>query len=264
MGINQLINTAIQAALLAGEKIMEVYASGDFGTVAKLDFTPLTLADRQAHELISQQLAPTLLPLLSEEGVHLPYSERSLWKDFWLVDPLDGTKEFINRNGEFTVNIALISETISIAGVIYCPVSKELYVGIVGLGAWKMVNPGDDCTVEQLSINGTGLPVSHDRQIYTVAASRTHLNQPTIEFMEGLKKEHPSLEIIRKGSSLKFCLIAEGAVDIYQRFAPTMEWDTAAGHALVKAVGKNIVKTDQKTEITYNKKNLINPYFIVL
>ncbi|HET6556082.1 MAG TPA: 3'(2'),5'-bisphosphate nucleotidase CysQ [Prolixibacteraceae bacterium] len=264
MEINQLVNTAIRAALLAGEKIMEVYTSGDFGIVEKQDYTPLTIADRKAHDLIAQLLTPTHLPLLSEEGILLPYSDRSLWKTFWLVDPLDGTKEFISCNGEFTVNIALISENQSIAGVVYCPVSKEMYVGIVGKGAWKMINPGDDCTVEQLLAEGTRLPVNSDRQNYRVAVSRTHLDQQTLKFIESLKKEHPSLDIIRKGSSIKFCLIAEGAVDIYPRFAPTMEWDTAAGHAIVKAMGKNIVMTDRETEITYNKENLTNPYFIVL
>ncbi|MBC8006311.1 MAG: 3'(2'),5'-bisphosphate nucleotidase CysQ [Verrucomicrobia bacterium] len=264
MGTNQLIDIAIYAALLAGDQIMEIYLSGDFGIVEKQDSSPLTLADRKAHDLITELLQPTGLPVLSEEGVHLPYHERAGWKTFWLVDPLDGTKEFISRNGEFTVNIALISENQPVAGVVYAPVSKEIYVGIVGEGAWKMVKPVYDCTIERLSALGTRLPINKSRQSYTVAASRTHLDQQTIDFMEELKKEHPSLEIIRKGSSLKFCLIAEGEADVYPRFAPTMEWDTAAGHALVKAVGKNIFKEDRKTEIIYNKENLINPYFIVL
>lgn len=261
---NQLIDIAINAALLAGDKIMEVYASNDFGVVSKHDSSPLTIADSQAHDLISQRLKHTQLPLLSEEGVHLPYSERSLWKTYWLVDPLDGTKEFISRNDEFTVNIALMSENQPIAGVIYSPVFKEIYVGIVGLGAWKMVNPGYNCTVNQLEEQGIRLPVDNTIRPFTVAASRTHLDQQTIAFIEELKKEHPALEITRKGSSLKFCLLAEGAADVYPRFAPTMEWDTAAGHALVKAAGKNIYLSDQRTEMKYNKENLTNPYFIVL
>lgn len=264
MGTNQLIDIAINAALLAGDQIMEIYLSGDFGTVEKQDSSPLTFADRKAHDLISELLQPTGLPILSEEGVHWPYNERARWKTFWLVDPLDGTKEFISRNGEFTVNIALISENQPVAGVVYAPVSKEIYVGIVGEGAWKVVMPTYDCTVERLSALGTRLPINRNRQTFTVAVSRTHLDQQTIDFMEELKKLHPDIEIIRKGSSLKFCLIAEGEADVYPRFAPTMEWDTAAGHALVKAVGKNIFKEDRKTEITYNKENLINPYFIVL
>lgn len=264
METNQLMDIAINAALLAGDCIMEVYASGDFETVEKQDSTPLTIADRKAHLRISQLLKPTNLPLLSEEGNLQPYTERALWHTFWLVDPLDGTKEFISRNGEFTVNIALISENKSIAGVVYSPVSNELYVGVVGSGAWKMTNPGADCTFTQLAQYGTRLPESNANQLYTVAVSRSHIDQQTIAFMEDLKKEHPAIEIISKGSSLKFCLIAEGVAHIYPRFAPTMEWDTAAGHALVKAVGKNVYLTDQTTELVYNKENLTNPYFIVL
>jgi len=260
----QLIDIAINAALQAGDKIMEVYASDDFGIVKKHDSSPLTIADSEAHQLISQLLATTGLPLLSEEGIHQPYVERAQWKTFWLVDPLDGTREFISRNGEFTVNIALISENQIIAGVVYSPVSNELYVGIVGLGAWKMLQPDSNCTVDHISQYGTRLPVRNTNQPYTVAASRTHLDQQTIAFIDDLKKQYPDLEIIRKGSSLKFCLIAEGVATIYPRFFPTMEWDTAAGHAIVKAVGKNIYHTDRQTEITYNKENLTNPYFIVL
>ena len=264
METNQLMDIAMNAAVLAGDKIMEVYVSGDFGIVEKQDSSPLTMADRKAHQLISQLLAPTALPLLSEEGIHQPYGERAQWHTFWLVDPLDGTKEFISRNGEFTVNIALISENKSIAGVVYSPVSKDIYIGIVGSGAWKMKNPGADCTVTRISQYGARLPESNTKQSFTVAVSRTHLDPQTLTFMEDMRKQHPALEIIRKGSSLKFCLIAEGVADIYPRFAPTMEWDTAAGHALVKAVGKNVYLTDRQTELIYNKENLTNPYFIVL
>lgn len=262
MRINQLINIAIHAALLAGESIMEVYASGDFGIIEKQDSSPLTYADSKAHTLIAQLLQPTQIPVLSEEGIHLPYAERALWKTCWLVDPLDGTKEFISGNGEFTVNIALIKENQSIAGIVYSPVSKELYAGIEGLGAWKMLSPDAACTVDQLSLYGTKLPADNHRKTFMITASRTHLDQQTIDFMEELKKHHPTIEIIRKGSALKFCLIAEGLADVYPRFAPTMEWDTAAGHALLKAVGKNIYLTDRQTELTYNKEDLTNPYFI--
>ncbi|HEY3370923.1 MAG TPA: 3'(2'),5'-bisphosphate nucleotidase CysQ [Prolixibacteraceae bacterium] len=264
MGTNDLINIAIRAALLAGEKIMEVYASGDFGIALKDDLSPLTLADRGAHQLISQVLESTHIPVLSEEGVHLAYAERSQWKTFWLVDPLDGTKEFISRNDEFTVNIALIDQTQPIAGLVYLPVSKALYVGLVGSGAWMTVDPKPDCTLEWISDNGKKLPLHQSKQDFTVAASRSHLDDQTQALIEELKKLHPDLQLIRKGSSLKFCLLAEGTADIYPRFGPTMEWDTAAGHALVKAAGKNVFQTDQHTELHYNKENLMNPYFIVL
>ena len=262
MEIAQRVDRAIHAALLAGEKIMEVYASDDFGVVKKDDFSPLTKADREAHLQISNILESTQIPVLSEEGIHLAYAERVLWKTFWLVDPLDGTKEFINRNDEFTVNIALIHESHPIAGVIYIPVSKELYVGIVGSGAWKIVNPEPDCTVDQISQHGIKLPKGNKNTEYTVIASRSHLNAETDAFVENLKKNHQEIKIIRKGSSIKFCMIAEGTADIFPRFGPTMEWDSAAGHAIVKAAGKNVFHTDQQTEIRYNKENLLNPHFI--
>lgn len=260
----ELIDIAINAALLAGKKIMDVYASNDFGVTEKDDSSPLTRADREAHLQISKILQTTQIPVLSEEGIHLPFAERKLWKTFWLVDPLDGTKEFISRNDEFTVNIALIREKQPIAGVIYIPVSGELYVGIVGSGAWKITNPEPDCTVELISQLGTKLPLTKTTDVFIVAASRTHLDDETIAFIQNLKILHPELKIVRKGSSLKFCMIAEGTADIYPRFGPTMEWDTAAGHAIVEASGKNVFFTDQNTEIYYNKENLMNPYFIAL
>jgi 3'(2'), 5'-bisphosphate nucleotidase len=264
MNIVHLIDSAINAALLAGEKIRQIYATDDFETVEKADLSPLTKADREAHLQISKILEPTNIPVLSEEGIHFSYTERILWQTFWLVDPLDGTKEFISRNNEFTVNIALISENYPIAGVIYIPVSGELFVGIVGSGAWKILNPENGCTFDQISKQGKRLPLTNTTDQFIVAASRTHLDEETVTFIENLKKLHPKLDIVRKGSSLKFCMIAEGTADIYPRFAPTMEWDTAAGHAIVKAAGKNVFQTDQKTEIRYNKENLMNPHFIVL
>ncbi|HAH24851.1 MAG TPA: 3'(2'),5'-bisphosphate nucleotidase [Prolixibacteraceae bacterium] len=264
MGTHQLINIAINAALLAGEKIMEVYASGDFAVTQKDDLSPLTAADLQAHLMISSLLEPTQIPILSEEGIHLAFTERAQWKTFWLVDPLDGTKEFISRNGEFTVNIALIEDNKSIAGIIYCPVSKELYVGLVGSGAWKIEHPELDCTFDWISTHGNRLPLTRMKDQYTVAVSRTHLDDQTIAYIDELKMLHPELQLISRGSSLKFCLLAEGTADIYPRFGPTMEWDTAAGHAIVKAIGKNVFQSDQHTELHYNKENLMNPHFIVL
>lgn len=263
MGIQSLVDIAIRAALLAGEKIMEVYSSGDFETEQKADFTPITIADRKAHQTIAHLLESTPLPLLSEEGIHLPYAVRKHWTSFWLVDPLDGTKEFIKRNGEFTVNIALVESSHPTAGIIYTPVTGELHVGIVGTGAWKMINPKADCTLNQLKNDGISLPVRVEPHPFTLAISRSHLDQQTTAYLEELRKQYPDMQIKRIGSSLKFCLIAEGAADCYPRFGPIMEWDTAAGHALVKAVGKNVYSMDQKKEIVYNKENLRNPSFIV-
>lgn len=264
MGIQPLMDIAIKAALLAGEKIMEVYASGDFGTTQKEDFSPITIADSQSHQIISSLLETTRLPLLSEEGIHLPYAQRKLWNTYWLIDPLDGTKEFIKRNGEFTVNIALMDNNSPIAGVIYAPVTRELHVGIVGFGAWKTENPAPDCTMDQITGNGISLPLSTEAHAFTVCVSRSHLSQQTIAYLEDLKISHPDLQLLRIGSSLKFCLIAEGRADCYARFGPIMEWDTAAGHAIIKAVGKNVYSIDQHREIIYNKENLMNPSLIVL
>ncbi|HCY42712.1 MAG TPA: 3'(2'),5'-bisphosphate nucleotidase [Prolixibacteraceae bacterium] len=264
MGTELLINKAINAALLAGEKIKEIYASNDFEIVEKDDFSPLTKADREAHQKIVNILESTKIPVLSEEGIHLDFAERSLWKSFWLVDPLDGTKEFISRNGEFTVNIALIRENRPIAGVIFIPVSGELYLGIVDEGAWKISNPELDITFKEISEKGTKLPIAKSSAGYIVAASRSHLNAETLAFIEDLKRDHPELEIIRKGSSLKMCMVAEGTASIYPKLGTTMEWDTAAGHAILKASGKNIFNTDLMSELTYNKENLQNPHFIAV
>jgi 3'(2'), 5'-bisphosphate nucleotidase len=224
----------------------------------------LTIADSQAHQLITAILAPSQLPLISEEGIHPPYAERKHWKSYWLVDPLDGTKEFIKRNDEFTVNIALMADNQPVAGIIYAPVSKEIHVGIVGKGAWKMSHLQPPYQLNQLIHQGKRLPIDNKVHAYTVTVSRSYINQATQVYIESMKEHHPDLEIIRRGSSLKYCLIAEGAADCYPRFGPTMEWDSAAGHALVKAVGKNIFRMDQQTEIIYNKENLTNPSFIVL
>ena len=264
MEIAQLVDKAILAALLAGKKIMEVYLSDDFGTVEKEDFTPLTKADQLAHLQILELLEPTRIPILSEEGIHIAYTERALWKTYWLIDPLDGTKEFIKRNDEFTVNIALIHDCHPIAGIIYAPVTGELYVGIPGIGAYKLLNPDLNCTFHTTQLSGIKLPEKSQQNEFIVVTSRSHKNQETESFIEKLRKEHGSIHVISKGSSLKLCMVAEGTASIYPKFGPTMEWDTAAGHALVKAVGKNVFQIDQQTELKYNKENLFNPHFIVL
>ena len=264
MRIIQLINEAIRAAFFAGIKIREVYASTEFDIQVKDDFTPVTLADRLAHNEILKDLEKTALPVLSEEGDHQNYSERIKWDLFWLVDPLDGTKEFINHNDEFTVNIALIQGKSAIAGVIYAPVTGELYAGIPGVGAYRLRNPQPDCSFQTMQLSGMKLPVNIKPDSYMVAASRSHMNNETVAFIEKLKREHPSLSIVYKGSSLKICMIAEGTASIYPKIGKTMEWDTAAGHAIVKASGKNIYLSDMKTELSYNKENLLNPHFIVV
>lgn len=264
MEIAQLVDKAIHAAVLAGEKIMEVYASIDFMVDIKEDQTPVTLADRQAHNEIIKNLESTGLPVLSEEGIHLSYSERKNWDLFWLIDPLDGTKEFIKRNDEFTVNIALIQNGRSIAGVIYAPVTGVLYAGIPETGAFKLVNPDEHCTFHSMQLSGIKLPEETERNEFVIVVSRSHMNQKTKEYIETIREEHESFQLINMGSSLKMCMVAEGTANIYPKLGTTMEWDTAAAHAILKASRKNIFLTDLKTEIRYNKENLQNPHFIAL
>jgi 3'(2'), 5'-bisphosphate nucleotidase len=259
----QLINQAIKAAIAAGSKINEVYSSSDFNIQIKEDNTPVTIADRLAHNEILEQLKGSGLPVLSEEGIQLSYQERKKWDLFWLVDPLDGTKEFIKRNDEFTVNIALIQNNRPVAGIIYAPVTDKLYVGVPNMGAFLLVNPTCDCSFETVQLTGKQLPIQTIEDEFVVAISRSHTNNETEEFIENLRKEHSVVKIINKGSSLKICMIAEGTANIYPKIGKTMEWDTAAGHAIALATGKNIICLETNTELTYNKADLHNPNFIV-
>jgi len=261
--MEKTIEIAIKASIEAGKAIMEIYDT-DFDIAYKKDNSPLTTADNAAHLIISSYLEKTALPILSEEGKHLPYDERKEWHQFWLVDPLDGTKEFIKKNGEFTVNIALIDQGKPIAGVIYVPVADVLYVGFENKGAFKLHGTEEyDGSVEDLRKKAINLPEIKNESAYRVVASRSHLSAETAEFIEKLKKNYSNIQIVSKGSSLKLCLIAEGAADIYPRFAPTMEWDTGAGHAIVSAAGgKVVLAEDENIELKYNKENLLNPWFI--
>ena len=261
--MEKLIQIATKAAIEAGKAIIEIYNTG-FDIELKEDNSPLTTADKKAHQIISEYLIDTEIPILSEEGKHLAYKERKQWQRFWLVDPLDGTKEFIKKNGEFTVNIAFIEDGKTVAGVIYVPVTDILYVGLKDVGAFKLDDTtGFDGSVEQLKKAAVRLPVNKTDNEYIVVASRSHLNSETALFLEKIKKSHPDIKIVSKGSSLKLCLIAEGIADVYPRFAPTMEWDIAAGHAIVNAAGGRVVLAeDEKTELKYNKENLLNSWFI--
>lgn len=257
------LQLAIKAALLAGKEILEVYNSDDFQIKIKSDDSPLTLADQKAHKRIVENLKDSNIPILSEEGKNISYDERKEWKEYWLVDPLDGTKEFIKRNGEFTVNIALIQDNKPEMGVIYVPVTKDLYFGEKEKGAFKAVNADLDTDIEMLEKFSFQLPFSMQNDSYTVVGSRSHMNKETEDFIARLKEQHGDLEFISKGSSLKICMVAEGIADIYPRYAPTMEWDTGAGHAIAIASGCTVTQTDEKTPVVYNKENLLNPWFIV-
>lgn len=262
-----ILMVAVRAAIEAGAKIMDVYSdpNADFEIEKKADNSPLTIADRKAHEVISGILLSTNIPVLSEEGKKLPFDSRKEWNELWIVDPLDGTKEFIKKNGEFTVNIAYVENGIPQAGVIYIPVKEELYLGDCKYGAFKVENIksiSDNETFDSLINKAVRLPLKEEREKFIVVASRSHLSPETEDFIEKIKEVHHDIETVSKGSSLKLCLIAEGKADIYPRFAPTMEWDTAAGHAIIRAAGKEVYHTDGETPLRYNKEDLLNPWFI--
>lgn len=256
--IKDLTRLAIKTAFLAGEKILKIYESS-ITVDYKTDGTPLTEADKSSHEIIIQTLKESGLPILSEEGKEIPFEERKNWEFYWLVDPLDGTKEFINRNGEFTVNIALMEKHHPCAGVIFLPVNGVAYAGIQNDGLYKFFANQKICFDENHKLKSNN---HKEENKIRVIASRSHKSIETESFINNLRSSKNNIELLNAGSSLKFCLLAEGIADIYPRFAPTMEWDTAAGHALLKSVGKNIYLHPGGAEMTYNNPILINDWFI--
>jgi 3'(2'), 5'-bisphosphate nucleotidase len=258
--------TVLAAALAAGREILAVYAS-DFAVAVKADDSPLTAADTRAHGVIRDALAPIGLPLLSEEGRETAYAERRRWDRLWIVDPLDGTKEFVSRNGEFTVNIALVADQRPVMGVIYEPVADRLYLGLGAEGAWRIEAAG--------RVLAGGREAGHWRQTasrlplaraadrpFTVVGSRSHANAVLTDFVAMLRRQHDPLEFVAAGSALKFCRLAEGGADIYPRPAPTMEWDTAAGQGILEAVGGRVMIWESDQPLTYNRPNLVNPGFV--
>lgn len=263
----EYILKAIDAALAAGKAILEVYndPASDFQIERKADNSPLTIADRKAHETIIDYLQETNYPVLSEEGKHLPYEERAEWQKLWIVDPLDGTKEFIKRNGEFTVNIALVENGVPVFGVIYVPVKETLYWGEVTSGAYKMekVTTRKDLSLEEMKEAALRLPCTKEKESFVMVASRSHLSPETEAYINEKRAIHPEVSLVSVGSSIKICWVSEGIADEYPRFAPTMEWDTAAGHAIAKAAGAEVYRTDVEEPLVYNKENLLNPWFIV-
>lgn len=261
MYLEESIPLLIETVKQAGKAILEVYDS-DFNVELKEDFSPLTLADKKSHDIILTALKGTEFPVLSEEGKEIPYSERKEWTRFWLVDPLDGTKEFVKRNDEFTVNIAFIENGIPVLGIIYAPVPDLLYIGSEKSGAFKISGLKDLSYFEDWKGCAMLLPKQNTSSTFTVVGSRSHMNKETEDFITELEKKEGRLEIISKGSSLKLCLIAEGDAKVYPRFAPTMEWDIAAGHAIISASGGKVMKVETSDELTYNKADLRNPWFI--
>lgn len=263
--IETLLLTAIEAAISAGENIMKIYQEDDFEVDFKADDSPLTKADLASHKEIMRFLETTDIPVLSEEGKHMEYAVRKDWKQLWIVDPIDGTKEFIKRNGEFTVNIALIENQKSQLGVIYVPALGDLYFSSTEHGAFKAtkVYTFDKKEVADWIAAADKLPIDTGRTTYTVVASRSHLSPETEMFIEELKSEYGTIESISKGSSLKLCMVAEGVADCYPRFAPTMEWDTAAGQAICEHAGFTVLDWETKEPMLYNRKQLLNHWFLV-
>jgi len=253
------IQDIIKIAKDAGKAIMKIY-NQNFGVEFKSDNTPLTIADRKANEIIVTALnqlpvnsfLQQNIPILSEEGRNVPFDERKNWEYFWLIDPLDGTKEFIKKNGEFTINIALIYKDVPIIGVVYSPALNVCYWAKRNEGAFK---------------DGEKLPIKANRQrdVYKIVASRSHMSNETKDFIEAIDTDKEKV-IISIGSSLKICLVAEGEANIYPRLSPTMEWDTAAAHAIVNesnALFNKYIKNGSYQKHLYNKKNLLNDWFVV-
>jgi len=237
-------------AIKAGNAIMEIYQK-DFNVEYKEDNSPLTEADIESNRIICSSLEKIYpnIPILSEENREISYNVRKNWEYYWCIDPIDGTKEFIKKNGEFTVNIALIYKNIPVLGVVYAPALDDIYYSKKNCGAYK---------------NSQRLPLklnSNPEKKLTVVASKSHLSIDTQKFIDALETEE--IEQVSKGSSLKLCMVAEGVADIYPRLAPTMEWDTAAAHAIVMEADKNLFQYETNQQITYNKRNLLNPWFIV-
>ena len=246
------IVTVCDVAKKAGAAILEVYNDCDISVEYKTDKSPVTKADKISNNIIVDALSKIYpdIPIVSEESREIPYEIRKKYDRFWLIDPLDGTKEFISKNGEFTVNIALIEGVQPILGVVYAPVPDRLYFGKKGEGAYV-------CHSNQVQ----KLPICQNTDRYVIVASKSHNSPQTQDFIDAIKTEKQK-EFIAMGSSLKLCLVAEGRADIYPRFAPTMEWDIAAAHAICLESGADVLSAESFETLCYNKPTLVNSFFI--
>jgi 3'(2'), 5'-bisphosphate nucleotidase len=275
--------TALLVSKEAGLAILDVYGQ-DFDVSYKEDQSPLTLADQLSHDIIMNHLtdpSEKSFPILSEEGKGIPFEQRSAWEYFWLIDPLDGTKEFIKRNGEFTVNIALIYQHRPILGVIFAPVNNVFYFAAEDFGSFKLKNDNvinllngkvseinKESMLNEIVKHSDRLPCYnkaldiYDSQL-VIVGSRSHPSKEFEAFVETMRSQHKKVDVISSGSSLKLCLVAEGRADIYPRLGPTMEWDTAAGQAIVEQANGSVLNYETGEPLQYNKKNLLNSWFIV-
>lgn len=266
-----MIQLALEAAIEAGKEILNIYndPKQDFGIEKKADNSPLTLADKASHACIVKYLLSLSYPVLSEEGRSISYAERCKWNELWIVDPLDGTKEFIKKNGEFTVNIAFVRNGIPVFGVIYVPVKRDLYWGINEDNpcAYKAQVPENYAVgdISRLMQTASMLPIlqRNTDHSFVIVASRSHMSEETETYVQEKRKEYPNVNLVSSGSSIKICLVAEGVADAYPRFAPTMEWDTAAGDAIARSANCKVLNAQTGLPLVYNKEDLLNPWFLV-
>lgn len=264
-----LLPPMINAAVRAGASIMRVYKNrDDYDISLKSDRTPITIADKLAHETIREYLGPTRIPILSEEGRQMRYEERRNWELYWLVDPLDGTVEFIKGNNEFTVNIALMENNVCMGAVVYVPYYAKMYVAGRGSGAFLKTGVGPDAAAsyayDEIVAGWRRLPLegADVRRAPRVAVSRSHQTPETAEHIARLRAEHPDLEVVEQGSSYKFCMLAEGRVDYYVRTTHTFEWDTAAGELILSEAGGLTQALPDGGALKYNEEDLHNPWFV--
>jgi 3'(2'), 5'-bisphosphate nucleotidase len=282
--LRQYLAPTLVAASRAGEAILQFYQS-DFDVSYKDDDTPLTLADESAHRAVWDHLtteAPGHFPILSEEGKQTPYEERKRWDYFWLVDPLDGTKEFIKGRDEFSVNIALIRKNRPVLGVVFLPALGSLYFAAEGIGSYKLEDleaveqligeqgqpQHDEVLLDALLEAAIRLPIHQppksSRDKVVLVGSRSHATTALTDFVHNVEQRYEKVEFTPAGSALKFCLVAEGRADIYPRLSPTMEWDTAAGHCVVEQSGGKVIRVAERKSLDYNKRDLRNPHFICM
>lgn len=255
--LNEWVLDVNKLVIRAGDAILDIYQQADFGIELKADDSPLTRADKAAHNVLVQGLRELQCgPVLSEEAADIPWSERQTWQQYWLVDPLDGTKEFIKRNGEFTVNVALIRDGVPILGSVYAPVKGWLYYGVAHAGAFKIIDA--KAGTAAVPIQPSAVPEAAD--LWRIVGSRSHQSEDFKAFVQGFD----ATDIVAMGSSLKICLVAEGQADLYPRLGPTSEWDTAAAQAVIEAAGGKLLDWETRQPLRYNRKDsVLNPYFVV-
>jgi 3'(2'), 5'-bisphosphate nucleotidase len=273
---DDLLAAAARAAVQAGWATLAVYQA-EIQVEYKEDRSPLTLADKRSHEIIVGHLKNTGIPVLSEEGKNIPYPERSRWRRLWIVDPLDGTKEFVKRLGEFTVNIALVEDQRPTLGAIFVPVKNVLYFGRIEDGSFRLEDPATIASLgsgtqehdaravmTRLRARSQKLPVDQGAHTpFVIVGSRSHATPELHAYVDQKRHELGAVEFVSAGSSLKYCLVAEGRADIYPRLGPTMEWDTAAGQVIAEAAGARVAQHDTGEPLIYNKENLLNPWHVV-